>query len=94
MNRKHEQPASAVAPASATYEAAFEPDLAGMTVAEFMRLSPHFAEEEARARIATARATVGRLTRAHPSADVFDGPDLGVTGTPEDQSDRASPGSI
>lgn len=81
MNRKH-KPATAGAPASATYEAAFEQDLADMTIAEFMRWNPQFAEEDARARITAATATVGRLTREQPSADAFDAPDLGITGAP------------
>lgn len=68
MNKKHKQPGTALAPASAAYKAAFENDLAGMTVAEFIRWNPRFTEEEARARIAAAKAKVDRLKHKQPSA--------------------------
>jgi hypothetical protein len=39
-----------------------------MTVAEFIRWNPRFTEEEARARIAAAKAKVGRMKHKQPSA--------------------------
>ena len=68
INRKHKQSGTTLAPASAAYEAAFEQDLAAMTVAEFIRWNPRFTEEEARARIAAAKAKVGRMKHKQPSA--------------------------
>lgn len=83
MNKKHKHPGTALAPASAEYEAAFDQDLAGMTVAEFIRWNPRFTEEEARARIAAAKAKVDRLKHKQPRAGVFDTRDLNAAGTPE-----------
>lgn len=86
MYKKHKHTSNAGAPASITYEAAFEQDLAGMTVAEFIRWNPRFTEEEARARIAAAKAKVGRLKHTQPSAGVFDTRDLSSAGTAEELS--------
>lgn len=84
MSKKHKQSGIALAPASAAYVAAFEQDLATMTVAEFIRWNPRFTEEEARARIAAAMAKVGRMKHKQPSAGVFDTRDLSPAGTPEE----------
>lgn len=89
MNKKHRQSGTALAPASAEYEAAFDQDLAAMTVAEFIRWNPRFSEDEARERIAEAKAkVVARLKRSQLSAGVFDARDLSVAGTPEQLAEQ------
>jgi len=88
MNKKHKQSGTALGPASAAYEAAFDRDLAAMTVAEFIRWNPRFTEEEARARIAAAKDKVGRMKHKQPSAGVFDARDLSHAGTPEELAEQ------
>ncbi|ABM94159.1 hypothetical protein [Methylibium petroleiphilum] len=88
MNRKNKQPGTGGTPASVAYEVAFEQDLAGMTVAEFIRWNPRFTEEEARSRIAAAKAKVGRTKHKQPSASVFDARDLSLAGTPEELAEQ------
>lgn len=89
MNKKREPSSAAGAPASISYEAAFEQDLAGMTVAEFIRWNPRFTEEEARARIAVAKAKVSRMKHTEPNPGVVDTRDLSSAGTAEELSRQA-----
>lgn len=88
MSKKHKQSGTAHAPASSAYVAAFEQDLAAMTVAEFIRWNPRFTEEEARARITAAKAKVDRMKHKQPSAGVFDARDLSPAGTPEEIAEQ------
>jgi hypothetical protein len=88
MSKKREQPSAAAAPASTTYEDAFEQDLAAMTVAEFIRWNPRFTEDEARARIAAAKAKVGRMKHKQPSTGASDDRILVAAGAPEDLTEK------
>jgi hypothetical protein len=63
MTRSKTKSRTASKPRALTYEEAFDLDLAGMTVAEFIRWNPHFTEDEARIQIAAAKAKVERLKR-------------------------------
>lgn len=50
--------------------------------------SARFTEEQARARIAAAKAKVGRMKHKQPSAGVFDTRDLSPAGTPEEFAEQ------
>lgn len=95
MNKKQDRPSTVGAPASATYKLAFEQELAEMTVAEFIRWNPRFTEEEARARIAAAKAKVSRLKGEQRGVGAFDTRDVSAAGTPEEPAQQgANPSSV